>query len=561
MSKRNLSLYEVLPVYIRQQDENGHTRAFLSAADQLLDRLHLSLQQYYADNFPDMPLDGGELPAQEWLLPYFADLLDVRLVSPLSEGKRAEIANAVRWRQRKGTLRVVDEVAEAIGQWEVVVQEAWRRLALTPRLNEPLLPEAYFGVETPLNPAIPAEMAKHPGLPAATLDFRRGARAVKSEDNYPNSQVSTVGGVSYRWRQQNQHGVPCHHQHIDSAGKFHSAAFDDPSKRTPDLRRRDWRVGHFHPRHILLHLVQPDGFFARAPIKVQWQQQWFDNAQLPSQQFLEHILLYSRLDGVLVFENRQLQARNLVPVQINGVVKLGQIIPSGMGPADPDVDPEDAQAHSLAEGYHFAGLVFSNRLEIDAGVASFDRCAVKMLEVHSSFGAGDPRHLSQPVINARNSLFRDLQSATSLTRLEYCTVLKKCVVEALQASDCIFTCSIRKDHLTNIPPGKMCVRYSRITPAQLPANLDQHFRNSRAPVHFFNNNFGQPGCAVLHPATDASISQGAEDATEMGAYHFLYLCVRYTAVKEKLKDYLPIGFEAVVIPDEYLNRFPELMAD
>jgi hypothetical protein len=107
----------------------------------------------------------------------------------------------------------------------------------------------------------------------------------------------------------------------------------------------------------------------------------------------------------------------------------------------------------------------------------------------------------------------------------------------------------------------MCLRYSRILPKQLPANLDQHFHNSRAPLHLFSDEFGSPSCGVLHPATDESISQGAEDGTEMGAYHFLFLSLRFAAVKEKLKDYLPIGFESVVIPDEHLTRFPELMRD
>lgn len=558
MSDRTLRLYDILPAYIRQLDETGHTRDYLAAADTLLDRLYETLRQYYADNFPDLPLDPAEPAAQEWLLPYFADLLDVRPVSPLADGKRAEIAKAVSWRQRKGTLRVVDEVAEAVGQWEVVVQEAWRRLAMTPRLDEPVLPEAYFGVETSLNTAIPSEMAKHPGLPAATVDFRIGSRSVASEDNYPNSQVSSVGGVSYRWRQQYPHGVPCHHQHIDAGGKFHSAAFDDVSKRTPDLRSSDWRVGHFHPRKILLHIVQPEGFFPRNIIKVQWQQSWLDNFEIPSDAFLDQIALYSRLDGILVFENRQLAARSFTPVQINGLFKLGQINPSGVGPADPEPEP-------AVNGYHFAGLVLNSTVEIDSGVASFDRCAVKILKVHSRFEGSDPRHLTEPVINARHSLFRDLQSATSLTRLEYCTVLKKCLVEALQASDSIFTCLIRKNHLipadpANAPPTKMCVRYSHILPKQLPADLEQHFHNTRAPVHFFNSEFGKSSCGVLHPATDESIRQGAEDGTEMGAYHFLYLSVRFSAVEEKLKDYLPIGFEAVVIPDEYLTSFPELMA-
>lgn len=560
--QRNLRLYDILPGYLRQKDEAGHTRDFLAAADTLLDRLYQSLRQYYADNFPDQPLDDAsgesQLAAQDWLLPYFADLLDVRLVSPLAEGKRAEIARAVAWRQRKGNLQVVDEVAEAVGQWEVVVQEAWRRLAMTPRLDEPLLPESYFGVETPLDTNIASEMAKHPGLPAATLDFRLGSRAVASEDNYPNSQVSKLGGVAYRWRQQYPHGVPCHHQRVDANGKFHSAAFDDLSRRTPDIRTSDWRVGHYHPRRLLLYLLQPEGFFLSNTVKVQWQQAWLDNFEIPSDGFLEKIALYSRLDGILVFENRQLDARQFAPIQINGVFKLGQV-PSGAGPADPEPEP-------TVNGYHFAGLVLANRVEVDTGVLSFDRCAAKIVEVHSRFDDTDPRHLREPVIYARNSLFRDIQSATSLTRLEYCTVLKKCLVEALQASDCIFTCLIHKDHKipanpNKAPPQKMCLRYSRIIAAQLPANLDAHFHNSRAPVHFFNDEFGKPGCAVLHPATDITVLQGAEDGTEMGACHQFYYSLRMSAVKNKLQDYLPIGYEAVVVPDDALTQFPALMAE
>jgi hypothetical protein len=552
-AKRVLKLYDIPPAYVRQQDETGHTRDYFAAADSLLDRLYQTLTQYYADNFPDLPLDATEPAAQEWLLPYFADLLDVKLVSPLADGKRAEIAKAVSWRQRKGTLTVVDEVAQAVGQWEVVVQEAWRRLAMTPRLNEPLLPEAFFGVDETLNTAILFEMAKHPGLHAATVDFRIGSRAVADEDNNPNSQVSTVGGVSYRWRQQYPHGVPCHHSRIDATGKFHSAAFDDVSKRTPDLRSSDWRVGHFHPRKILLHVVQPEGFFPTGIIKVQWQQAWLDNDEIPSDAFLEAVSLYSTLEGILVFENRQLNARQFTPVKVNGLFKLRQIPITGVGDADPEPEP-------TLNGFHFAGLVLSNRIEVDSGVVSFDRCAVKILEVHSRFGAGDPRHLKVPVLHARDSLFRDLQVATSLTRLEYCTVLKKCVVEALQASDCIFTCLIRKDIAPAVPPTKMCVRYSHVLPKQLPANLDSHFHNNRAPLYFFSDEFGVASCGVLHPASDETIREGAEDATEMGAYHFLFLSLRFAAVKEKLKDYLPIGFESVVIPDEYLTQFPELMA-
>ena len=108
--------------------ENHHLRKYFDGTGVLFGQLQATLEQKLADNFVDRPLDGGTA-SQEWLLPYFADLLDVRLVSPLVSGKREEIANAVRWRQGKGTLTTIEEIAQAIGQFEVVVQEGWRRVA------------------------------------------------------------------------------------------------------------------------------------------------------------------------------------------------------------------------------------------------------------------------------------------------------------------------------------------------------------------------------------------------------------------------------------------------
>ena len=87
--------------------EPGDLARYLDACGELLDALKGTLEQRLADAFPDNP-PPGERACQDWLLPYFADLLDVRLVSPEVQGRRNEIANAVAWRQRKGTLSVVE---------------------------------------------------------------------------------------------------------------------------------------------------------------------------------------------------------------------------------------------------------------------------------------------------------------------------------------------------------------------------------------------------------------------------------------------------------------------
>lgn len=539
MVNRTLKLYDLLPEYIRQKDENQHTRKILGAADQLLDQLYATLQQYYADNFVDKP-DSSEPPpafgltSQEWLLPYFADLLDVRQVSPLLEGRRSEITNAIRWRQRKGTLSVVDEVAEAVGQWEVVVQEAWKRLAMTPRLDEPLLPESYFGASPELDDAIPQEMARHPSLPAVTPDFRCGSHAVADDNNSPSSQVSGIHGESIRWRQYYAHGVPCHHQRIDFAGEYHTAAFDDVSKRTPDLRRSDWRTGHFHPRKVLLHVVQPEGFFQTARVKVRWKQEWLDTFTLPSEHFLQHVTLYSELNKTLVFSNRQIDQSPFKAVEIIGKFIKGET-------------PDDLPEEDEYIAWKFSGLILNNSITTHSGRLIMDRCAARHVEVHGN-------DVLQPMLLAKDCLFNKIRVTESLVRLEYCTVLISCISEVLQASDCIFNCPIKKDLSNNKVPAPLCIRYSVVTEKQMPANLDNHFNNLRKGLTFFNQKFGQPGCAVIHPASEQSIRYAAEDGTEPGAFHFLQLSLRLEAVSDKLKDYLPVGYEAVVIPDEYLSR-------
>ncbi len=130
----------------RTRDESRDLRAYLEGCGELLDAVYATLRQRYADNFPDNPPHGAKMaPCQDWLLPYFADLVDARLVSPLPDGRRDELAKAILWRQGKGTLATMDSVVEAIGQTVAVVQEGWRRVATTPRIGQPLRPAVSYG--------------------------------------------------------------------------------------------------------------------------------------------------------------------------------------------------------------------------------------------------------------------------------------------------------------------------------------------------------------------------------------------------------------------------------
>jgi hypothetical protein len=507
------ALYQIVPALYRTRD-TGDLRKFFEGCGVALDQVHATLVQRLADSFPDNPIDGS--PAcQDWVLPYFADLLDVRLVSPLVKGRRDEVANAVRWRQGKGTLRIVEEIARDVGQLEVVLQEGWKRVATTPRLNIPLIPATSRGYEKECPAAPPSMASRHPGLPAVTVDFRCPSGAAAATTANPAYQQSTVDGDTHVWRQASFHGSPCR-----------PGSYDDVSRRTVDFRDGDWRVGHHHPDRILLHTVPPAGFFADNIPVVDW-------SEPPSPRFLEFIEVTDR-GGITTFRNRTCGTEDFVPVRVRKPIALGQQA-GGVG---------DADFHT----WRFEGLILVNRLELDSGRVELFDCAARRVEVHSI-------DYDKPVITARNCLIRTVQAARGVSLLEYCTVLATTLTEIIQASDCIFLELIRKHHATADPPESGCVRYSSVNQAQAPGGMRFH-EVTREPPVMFSVQFGKRSCGVLHPASPAAIRHGAEDGGEMGAFHGDYLSLLAEAVVRKLEDYLPVGLEAVVIPDEGLLQMP-----
>ena len=506
-------LYQILPALYRQRD-NGDLRDYCEAAGQLLDRIDATLVQRLADNFPDNPLDGSSA-CQEWLIPYFADLLDVRLVSPLAEGRRDEVANAVRWRQGKGTLQVAEEIAQAVGRLEVVLHEGWRRVAVTPRLDMPRLPARSFGYAQELPEAPPSLAARHPGLPAVTVDFRCPGGAVAAAVSNPAAQQSNIDGDTRSWRQSGHHGAPCQPD-----------SYQDSSLRSVDFRTPDWHRGHYHPDRILLYTLPPAGRFDPSAETVAWSED-------PDTAFLQRIEVIAG-DNSTTFRNRSWGGDDFVPVNISGVILLGQEA-DGVGDAD----------------YHrwiFQGVNLLDMLQADSGRIELRDCAAMRVEVHSI-------DYERPVVSARGCLINDLQAARGVSQLEYCTVLDSTLSEILYASETIFLGTIRKHHLPLAAPDIGCLRYCRIRHDQSLGGM-RMVRSTRAAPVFYSTHFGRRGCGVLHPATPAAIRHGAEDGGEMGVHHDDHPGLLAEAVAEKLKDFLPLGMEAVVIPDPTLLEMP-----
>lgn len=509
------ALYRILPAVYRTRD-SGDLRAYLAACGELLDAVYDTLVQRYADNFPDNPpADSGLPPCQEWLLPYFAQLLDAQLYSPLVRGKRDELAQAIRWRQGKGTLSVIEAVVEAVAQTEAVVQEGWQRLAVTPRLRRPLQPAVALGYSREPHPTNPGNRARHPDLPAVTVDLRCPSRAVPTDPANAAAQSVTIESVRHLWRQASVHGAPCF-----------PGSYQDVSARSLDLRAPDWRRGHFHPRRVLVYLPPPSGYFPPGLPTVSW-------SETPSERFLELIEVTTEGERT-TFRNRTLDTAAFRPVRINRPIELGP--PPGFLGA-PDI-------HT----WRFAGVVINSSVEANGGRIELDRCAVRNLVSHSVDTA-------QPVVSAEDCLIRDLQAARGLSRLVHCTVLEQCLTERILASDCLFLDILRKDRTSLAPPDAGCVRYSRVVPHQQVGGV-RWVATTRQHASLIEASFGARHCGVLHPASGPRVRFGAEDGGELGAYHHRFHTLIERAVGEKLRDHLPLGQEAVLIPDPLLLRAP-----
>ncbi len=481
-------LYEILPEIYRTRDSHesggqGDLAQFLDACGTLLDRLRATLDQRLADAFPDNPPQGPG--CQPWLIPYFAQLLDVRLVSPDERGRRDEVANAVAWRQRKGTLTAIEQIAEAVGQMEAEIQEGWRRTAVTARIGMPRLPAGALGEAAAFDDAgaHPLWAARHPALTTATVNFRHPARAVQIAEDFPTNptaKLTRFAGQPFWWRQANPQGAPCF-----------PGSFDDVSRRTVDLRTPNWRQGHIHPKRVILYAPPPLGFFEPGRFPVHSGDLFFDDDT-------EHLL-----------EDR---------------------------------------------------IIFGT-LRVTAGTLTLRRCAVQTLEVSSTASS-----ISEPLVDARDCLFESVTVA-GLARFEYCTLLDHCQCKRLQASDCLFAGElILSSELVESPH---CLRFCRIPPGIASSASLLTYRNTSNPpiFHAFefdegagvvrrSARFGEPGCAVLHPATPDSVGFGAEDGGELGAYHSWRYSLLMAAVPDKLKEFLPVGMEAVIVPDLRLHRVP-----
>jgi hypothetical protein len=477
-------LYRLLPAIYRERDNGapgrpGDLARVLDAAGLLLDRVRGTLEQRLADAFPDGPDDDGGRAGQDWLLPYFARLFDARLVAPDVAGQRAEVQHAVAWRQRKGTLVCAEQIGAALLQGEVALREGWRGVALTPRLAAPRRPASAYGWTT-------EPTTGHPDLPSVTPDLRRHALALRTRRSGSAVQTDRLGDASIAWLQAGQGGVP-----------RHAGAFDDPARRTVDLRTPSWQAGHAHPRRLLVHAAPPQGLFAPPLVHVAW----------PAVAAERVLLRYDALEHHLHVASRSAQ-----PVAIGGDVDLLAALTPAQRAALPAGDDGRTLPRVTVEGLQFEGAVTLARGRLIARRVSMARLVLATND-HAA-----------PVLEARDSLFGTLHVDAGRVCLDACTVRGDASVGSLEATNTLFAGALA------IAPVDQPVMAPRLVRCRVPAAAAVHPAPSpgalagctfEAPVFFAvpaDEAFG-PAHAVLAPMTPASICKPADGGAEIGCFH------------------------------------------
>lgn len=569
-SRAGRLLYRQLPEEYRYRDRRpdgspGDLAAYLDGFGEVLDAVRATLEQLYADAFAEaveLPSEDDEsgmrsLGSQSWVAPYLSDLLGAELTGPTPDVRRVEVERAVKWFKEKGTVGVVDEIADRLVGGQTMLVEDWRRCARTPRVSAPM--------------SLPADRDAIRMTLAVTPDLQRPDRAVLDEREFePLRELPSKGGGKRYWRPLHDAGAPWFHR-----------GYQDGAKRTPDLRTGVGAEVGPHPERAHVFVRPPWGLFEPELPEIAW----------PS---------FDDLSAVVLFRSERTNAAGEV---VSEAVDLLTSFATGLPGEivrdlrDPDLPDEERpllitpEVIWLLEGNPLDGdeaiprrirmkgsleipsgrpvyiseLLATGEIKIDAGAAvRMDGGAVKKLTV--------PNELrEEPSVSARHSLFETIEG-DGFVRLEHCTVTGDCRVTRVQASDCIFAGEVPKvDCRETNPLRRSCIRYSCLArpgdaaeqsclrssgnTADLPRFV-RYFAEVDGRCELRMPAFGEPGCGVLDATTPSAIAMGAELSGEMGAYHRFAYSARLEAVRRKLVGFVPFGVDVVVGYDPHLTLDP-----
>jgi hypothetical protein len=125
-------LYELLPAIHRIRDaEQGYPlRELLAVIAEQVAAMEENLEQLYDDQFIET--------CAPWVAPYIGDLIGYRTlhgVVPTVSSPRADVANTIRYRRRKGTASMLEQMAHDVTGWPARAVEFFQLLGWTQNMN------------------------------------------------------------------------------------------------------------------------------------------------------------------------------------------------------------------------------------------------------------------------------------------------------------------------------------------------------------------------------------------------------------------------------------------
>ncbi len=208
-------LYELLPAVYRQRDaEQGEPLgALLRVIGEQVNVVEEDIAQLYENWFVET--------CQDWAVPYIGDLIGYRLVHEAGEPgdvrtpqgqqrnkiliPRREVANTIRYRRRKGTLALLELLANDVAGWPARAVEFYKLLGLTQAVNHLRLTQ---GRTVDLRQGAALDRLDGPfDQLAHTVDVRRiASRHTRGRYNIPNVGLFVWRLKSYPVTQTPAHG-------------------------------------------------------------------------------------------------------------------------------------------------------------------------------------------------------------------------------------------------------------------------------------------------------------------------------------------------------------------
>lgn len=131
MTEKRVSLYKRLPEIYRikdsEQEPPGQLESYLSLMEEVFSEIHKNIEFLYNDLFIET--------CDDWVIPYIGDLLGTSHLKGEAWSLRADVADTIALRRRKGTIGAIELLTYDLTKWGVHCVELREKLLWNQHLN------------------------------------------------------------------------------------------------------------------------------------------------------------------------------------------------------------------------------------------------------------------------------------------------------------------------------------------------------------------------------------------------------------------------------------------